>query len=79
MNTKENILKRINDIEEKLKFDGYTEHDAIFGDIKALRKQVKLFAIPLVRHCTCSEDKKHGETSIMCCNECGLPTEENWV
>lgn len=28
--------------------------------------------------CHCNNDDKHGETSIMCCNECGLPTEKFW-
>lgn len=28
--------------------------------------------------CKCKEEDKHGETSIMCCNECGLPTETFW-
>lgn len=28
--------------------------------------------------CACSEDDKHGETKIWCCNHCGLPTEEWW-
>jgi len=28
--------------------------------------------------CKCKEEDKHGETSIMCCNECGLPTEKFW-
>ena len=30
------------------------------------------------KHCTCIEDQKHGETSVMCCNECGLPTDDFW-
>ena len=29
--------------------------------------------------CECSNDIKHGETSIMCCNHCGKPTEEFWT
>jgi len=29
-------------------------------------------------HCTCNDEDKHGETSIMCCNECGKPTEKFW-
>ena len=29
-------------------------------------------------NCTCNEEDKHGETSIMCCNECGKPTEKFW-
>ena len=29
-------------------------------------------------HCTCNEEDNHGETSIMCCNECGKPTEKFW-
>lgn len=29
--------------------------------------------------CKCSEDQKHGETSIMCCNHCGLPIEKFWT
>lgn len=29
-------------------------------------------------HCSCSEEEKTGETSIMCCNRCGKPTEKFW-
>lgn len=29
--------------------------------------------------CKCKPEDKHGETSIMCCNECGLPTEKFWT
>lgn len=29
--------------------------------------------------CTCDPKNMHGETSIMCCNECGKPTEGFWV
>lgn len=29
--------------------------------------------------CACEEKHKHGETSIMCCNHCGLPTEKFWT
>jgi chromosome segregation ATPase len=29
--------------------------------------------------CKCNPERKHGETSIMCCNECGLPTEKFWT
>lgn len=29
--------------------------------------------------CHCSEEEKHGETAIMCCNHCGLPTEKFWT
>jgi hypothetical protein len=28
--------------------------------------------------CVCSEEEKHGETSVMCCNHCGNPTENFW-
>lgn len=28
--------------------------------------------------CQCKEEDKHGETSIMCCNNCGLSTEDFW-
>ena len=29
--------------------------------------------------CQCPNEVKHGETSVMCCNHCGLPTEEFWT
>lgn len=29
--------------------------------------------------CTCKDEERHGETSIMCCNHCGLPTEKFWT
>lgn len=29
--------------------------------------------------CQCKPGDKHGETSVMCCNECGLPTEDFWI
>ncbi len=29
--------------------------------------------------CACKDEIKHGETSIMCCNHCGLPTESFWT
>lgn len=29
--------------------------------------------------CRCPDKIKHGETSVMCCNECGRPTEEFWT
>lgn len=29
--------------------------------------------------CKCNPEQKHGETSIMCCNKCGLPTEKFWT
>lgn len=28
--------------------------------------------------CTCKDEVKHGETSVMCCNECGKPVESFW-
>lgn len=28
--------------------------------------------------CKCKESEKHGQTSVMCCNHCGLPDEEFW-
>lgn len=30
------------------------------------------------RHCNCSDEDKHGETAVMCCNRCGKPTEKFW-
>ncbi len=38
----------------------------------------KEIALPNIK-CKCSENEKHGETSIMCCNHCGLPTEAFWT
>lgn len=38
----------------------------------------KLSALERIE-CQCPENKKHGETSIMCCNECGRPAEEFWT
>ena len=29
--------------------------------------------------CKCQPQDRHGETSVMCCNNCGKPTEEFWV
>ena len=29
--------------------------------------------------CKCTSEEKHGETQIMCCNHCGLPTESFWT
>lgn len=29
--------------------------------------------------CQCKDEDKHGETSIMCCNHCGLPTGNFWT
>jgi hypothetical protein len=29
-------------------------------------------------NCKCSPDEKHGQTSVMCCNRCGLPDEDYW-
>jgi len=28
--------------------------------------------------CHCLPEEQHGETSIMCCNRCGMPTEDFW-
>lgn len=28
--------------------------------------------------CNCTPEEQHGETSIMCCNRCGKPTEDFW-
>lgn len=28
--------------------------------------------------CICHESEKHGQTSVMCCNRCGLPDEDFW-
>lgn len=28
--------------------------------------------------CQCKESDKHGQTSVMCCNHCGLPDEDFW-
>jgi len=30
------------------------------------------------KFCTCHDSEKHGQTSVMCCNKCGLPDEEFW-
>lgn len=30
------------------------------------------------RICICHESEKHGQTSVMCCNKCGLPDEDFW-
>lgn len=30
------------------------------------------------KFCTCHDSEKHGQTSVMCCNNCGLPDEEFW-
>lgn len=35
-------------------------------------------ALPTSIQCKCTPDQKHGETSIMCCNDCGLPCEPFW-
>jgi len=29
--------------------------------------------------CKCTEADKHGDTTIRCCNECGLPVEDFWT
>jgi len=29
--------------------------------------------------CKCKPDNTTGETSVMCCNNCGLPTEKFWT
>lgn len=29
--------------------------------------------------CQCPPEDKHGETSVMCCNHCGAPTEKWWL
>jgi hypothetical protein len=29
--------------------------------------------------CLCSDEEKHGTTTITCCNHCGRPVEEFWV
>ena len=44
-----------------------------------LTKVKKLSLKPPVIGCVCPPEIKHGETSIMCCNECGKPIEEWWV
>lgn len=36
------------------------------------------FRSPDMAFCYCSNDEKHGQTSVMCCNHCGLPDEEFW-
>lgn len=28
--------------------------------------------------CTCTEEERHGETTVFCCNHCGIPVEEMW-
>ena len=29
--------------------------------------------------CQCKEEAKTGQTSVMCCNICGLPDEDFWI
>lgn len=31
-----------------------------------------------ITKCSCEEDDKTGQTSVMCCNVCGLPDENFW-
>lgn len=52
-------------------------------DFENLQKRVKDLEnenskLKNVNYCICKEEEKHGETSVMCCNECGLPTEKFW-
>ena len=42
-------------------------------------RRVLIENLELPPQCRCPEKIKHGETSIMCCNECGRPTEEFWT
>jgi hypothetical protein len=51
--------------------------DFLNEDIEELQEKVSLNPCKL-SHCSCVDEDKHGETSIMCCNECGKPTEEFW-
>jgi hypothetical protein len=54
----------------------WLENRAIVNDAKL--KKEKALHKHSVSHCVCSENNKHGETSIICCNECGKPTEKFW-
>jgi len=31
-----------------------------------------------IQACLCTPSERHGETSVMCCNECGQPVEDFW-
>lgn len=46
--------------------------------VKALEVENKELIVT-TSQCICSPGKKHGETSIMCCNHCGRPTETFWI
>ena len=54
--------------------DGYIKWDDQVKGLIATHQ----FRSPDMAFCHCSNDEKHGQTSVMCCNHCGLPDEEFW-
>lgn len=53
-------------------------------DFENLQKRVKYLEaenekLKRITHCVCKPEETHGETSVMCCNHCGLPTEKFWI
>ncbi len=51
-------------------------YDVVIGILKFALSTTS--ALPTSIQCKCTPDQKHGETSIMCCNDCGLPCEPFW-
>ncbi len=51
------------------------------GQTSLLMAHKQILELPdmsINKHCSCEEEDKRGETSVMCCNDCGKPTEDFW-
>lgn len=46
--------------------------------LRAMDRYADQFSPPLSGVCQCKPEDKHGQTSVMCCNHCGMPDEEFW-
>lgn len=63
---------------------GETELARIWTKVEKIREKQanKPKHSPLLKlestHCQCTTEQRTGETSVMCCNHCGLPVEDFW-
>lgn len=68
-------------------YDDTYEVEELKSEILVLQNQVRDLDFDILNwkgqaeliECQCKNEDKHGETSIMCCNHCGKPTEEFWT
>jgi hypothetical protein len=58
--------------------DNFPENQLLFKSREELAVLLDAYLEWRGISCQCKNEDKHGETGIMCCNECGLPTEDFW-